>query len=88
MSVYRNRYCAAKIGEDFVPSIDHAYLCDVKYNKGSRIGYLLDHLEFYESNDGYVDHKCWDNLRDKKNCPSEKEIEQCKKYGIKNFCVI
>lgn len=87
MSAYRNRYCLRKMGDDFEPSVDYALQCDTKLNKGCKSGFLLDSLSFFEEN-GYIDEKCWNKVENKDSCPSEKELEDCKRYKIKGFCVL
>ena len=57
-------------------------------NNGCKQGYLLNSLEFFKQN-GYVEKKCFDSVTDGKEiCPSEQELEKCKRHKLSHYCVL
>ena len=50
--------------EDTELSVDYSFVCNVNknLNKGCKSGYILNTLEYFKS-DGFVDKKCWENVK-------------------------
>lgn len=88
LSVYRERYCRQKLGEDFVPTPDYALNCNLEMNRREKGGYLVRTLDFMNEN-GVVSQTCWNQLNlEEEVCPSEAELEKCTRHGQSSYCMI
>ena len=79
--------------QDFELSTDHIYSCDKKENNRERGGYVMSTLN-YGKKEGYISKQCWEKVmgdrteEEQKECPSDKELEDCKRYKVQGFCAL
>jgi len=87
ISAFRNRNCKAGGDPSFVPSLQYLFNCDVKFNTGSKGGYIANSVDFMMKH-GLINEHCWNDIKEKDNeCPAADKIKTCSKEYVENYCV-
>lgn len=89
LSVYRNRRCKFKAGDDFAPSLDYYLNCYNRPNKGRDGGVLLRILD-QANKKGHMSATCWEELRleDPNACPSQEDLDRCIFHKQSGYCIL
>jgi len=87
LSVFRNINCKAGGDPSFIPSTQYMFNCDVKFNTGSKGGYLANSVDFMMKH-GLINEYCWNDIKGNEGeCPSVDKIKTCTKEYVENYCV-
>lgn len=89
LSVYRNRRCKFKAGDDFAPSLDYYLNCYNKPNRGRDGGVMLRILD-QGNKKGHMSSTCWEELRldDPNACPTQEDLDRCFFYKQSGYCIL
>ena len=87
LSVFRNRNCKAGGDPNFVPALNYLFNCDIKFNTGSKGGYLANSVDFMMKH-GLINEHCWNDIKAAEGeCPAADKIKTCSKEYVENYCV-
>jgi len=87
LSVFRNRNCRAGGDPAFTPALHYLFNCDVKFNNGSKGGYLANSVDFMMKH-GLINEQCWNDIKGAEGeCPAADKIKACSKEYVENYCV-
>lgn len=87
ISVFRSRNCKAGGDPAFTPALGYLFNCDLKFNTGSKGGYLANSVDFMMKH-GLINEHCWNDIKGEEGqCPAADKIKTCTKEYVESYCV-